>query len=387
MPKNIVICCDGTGNEIEDNLSNVLKLFRVLQRNTKQLIYYHPGVGTISSSSSWSRFKNKLKAVFGLVTGFGLDDNVLDAYRFLIQNYKAGDQVYLFGFSRGAYTVRVLAGFINLVGLLRPEQENLASYALTAYKQSSEDHDLNIAWRFQEVSDAQRLTIRFMGVWDTVGSVIVPRPDRLFVPTLQHLPYTHQNPCVQVFRHAMAIDERRRMFRLYDWHEPQKFKTNPFLDNDDADEQDIKQRWFSGVHSDIGGGYPESDSGAAKIPLRWMIDEATEHGLQIKKTMYKRLVLGQNPKNSKRQYVAPDPHAGLHNSMNWAWNILEWIPKSVKWREWPQRKSVLGVYLPRSEPRLIAADANIDPSVAERQADKNTQPAYSPVNLPDHTEQ
>ncbi len=110
MPKSIIICCDGTGNEIKENESNVLKFYRLLLKNKKQVVFYDPGVGTISNSGAWSTFKSKSKGVLGLVTGFGLDKNVLDAYRFLIRNYEDGDDIYLFGFSRGAYTVRVLAG-------------------------------------------------------------------------------------------------------------------------------------------------------------------------------------------------------------------------------------------------------------------------------------
>jgi uncharacterized protein (DUF2235 family) len=382
MPKNIVICCDGTGNEIKENQSNVLKFYRILKKDDAQVCFYDPGVGTISDSGAWSAFKNKAKGVFGLATGWGLDANVLDAYRFLARNYHDGDNVYLFGFSRGAYTIRVLAGFINLVGLLEPEQEHLSSYALTAYKQASTSDDFKIAWRVQEVLETRRITIRFMGCWDTVGSVIIPRPDRFYLPSLESLPYTLQNPCVQVFRHAIAIDERRRMFRLSKWEEPQKFKTNPFVKDEDAEEQDVKQVWFAGVHSDIGGGYPESESGAAKFPLNWMVDEARQHGLVYREQLVKRLVRGENPSNSTRNYVSPDPKAALHDSMGWAWSVLEWLPKSAKRRVWPARPTVLGWYLPRAEPRLIPDGAEIDPSVWARRELSGPNAPYDPENLP-----
>lgn len=381
MDRNLIICCDGTGNEIKENQSNVLKFYRLIKKDSTQLGFYDPGVGTISDTSAWARFKNKAKGVFGLITGYGLDNNVLEAYRFLIRNYQEGDQIYLIGFSRGAYTVRVLAGFINMVGLLSANNENLCGYALTAYKQASDQNDFGIAWRFQEVMEARRVTIRFIGCWDTVGSVIVPRPDRWFVPSLEKLPYTKQNPCVQVFRHAMAIDERRRMFRLLQWEEGQKYKTNPFVEDEKAKEQDIKQVWFSGVHSDIGGGYSEFESGAAKIPLKWMIKEAEEHGIVFRTQMAARLVDGKNPKNSNRHYTPPDPNAALHNSMNWAWSTLEGLPKSSKLKEWKKRKSFLGIYLPWAEPRSIAVDAVVDPSAYDRTyycGDK----IYKPVNLP-----
>jgi uncharacterized protein (DUF2235 family) len=101
MPKNIVICCDGTGNEIGSNISNVLKLFRVLEKDAGQRVYYHPGIGTIGLESAWGRFKQKVRGVFGLATGAGLDDDTLAAYRFLCETYESGDRVWLFGFSRG----------------------------------------------------------------------------------------------------------------------------------------------------------------------------------------------------------------------------------------------------------------------------------------------
>jgi len=381
MPKKIVICCDGTGNEIKENQSNVLKFYRVLKESKNQIAFYDPGIGTISNSGSWASLKNKSKGVFGLATGYGLDANVLAAYRFLVRNYEKGDEVYLFGFSRGAHTVRVLAGFINLVGVLQRHQEHLSSYALTAYKQSSSKDKFEIAWRVQEVLDTHRVTIRFMGCWDTVASVIVPRPDRFYLPSFEALPFTKENPCVQVFRHAVAVDERRRMFRLARWNEPQMFKSNPFVEDENAEEQDIKQVWFAGVHSDIGGGYSEQESGAAKYPLGWMVDEAREHGLMFRETMVKRLVQGQNPKNvkagTKRDYAKPSPTSTLHDSMNWVWRIAEYLPKRKIWHDDPEMKKQSGYYFPRSERRYIPAESEIHLSVQERiNAEK-----YDPPNL------
>jgi uncharacterized protein (DUF2235 family) len=378
MSKNIVICCDGTGNQIEADLSNVLKLFRVVRKTEEQIVYYDPGVGTISSSGPWSRLKSNARGVLGLVTGYGLDENVLDAYKFLIDTYQEGDRVFMFGFSRGAYTIRVLGGFLKLVGLLERPQSNLCGYAITAYKKAAEDNDFEIAWRFERIATARRVPVAFMGVWDTVSSVIVPRPDRLYIPSLQVLPYTKTNPLVETFRQAIAIDERRRMFRIYRWVEPQQYKPNPF-DPGEAPAQDIKQVWFAGVHGDIGGGYAEIESGAAKFPLKWMIDEAVTHGLRINKAMYNHLVLGRPRKGGSRNYVAPHAGAKLHNSMTPGWMPFEALPKAVKWRDWPERKSLLGVYLPLCEPRHIDDGALIHHSVFER---LERVPAYRPVNVP-----
>lgn len=388
MPKKIVICCDGTGNEIKENQSNVLKFYRVLKESPDQIGFYDPGVGTISNSGAWSKFKNKAKGVFGLATGNGLDNNVLDAYRFLVRNYNHAkeledrDEIFLFGFSRGAHTVRVLAGFINMVGILHPHQEHLASYALTAYKQSSSKDEFDIAWRVQEVLDTQRPIIRFMGCWDTVASVIVPRPDRFYIPALESLPYTHTNPCVKSFRQACAIDEKRRMFRLSRWNDPQPFKEHPFVKPDAAGDQDIRQVWFAGVHGDVGGGYPEQVSGAAKYPLEWMVEEAEAAGLVFRDEMVKRLVRGENRKDvekgSKRDYAKPSPVAQLHDSMTWAWKALEYLPKKKKHHDDPAEKEKGGWYIPLKERRYIPDDAIIHPSVLERHLQ---DPDYDPPNL------
>src|SRR5580765_2075137 len=141
--RNIIICCDGTGNEISENISNVLKLYRCLRKTERteprQLVFYDPGVGTLSRPAPWRELWQDFKAIWGLATGYGLDDNVLAAYAFLVHNWREGDQIYLFGFSRGAYTVRVLAGLIHKVGLIAPEQVNLAGSGQIAYKQFSTD--------------------------------------------------------------------------------------------------------------------------------------------------------------------------------------------------------------------------------------------------------
>ena len=379
MPKNIVICCDGTGNEIEGNLSNVLKLYRIACRDPEQRVYYDPGIGTIGQQDEWSRLKQNTKTVFGLATGYGLDDNILNAYRFLAHQYDSQDDIYLFGFSRGAYTVRALAGFLYLIGLLHPDQLNIAGYALAAYKRASEQDDFSIAWRFRRIVNARAVTIKFLGVWDTVASVLVPRKDRLYVPSLLTLPYTRTNPSVRIFRQAVAIDERRRMFRLNRWTEPQQFVPNPFAKPDLPLLQDIKQVWFAGVHADIGGGYPEAQSALSKFPLDWMIGEARVAGLRVDTAMCNHLVLGHERKGSRRVYVAPDPNGCLHDSMTAGWQMLELFPKRVKWREWPECRSVAGWYLPTAEPRLIPEGARIHWSVIAR---KEANARYRPPNLP-----
>lgn len=355
MPKNVVICCDGTGNEVNENISNVLKLFRIAEKSDRQVVFYDPGVGTISSGDAWARMRNGAYRVFALATGHGIDANVLDAYRFLVDTFEEGDDVFLFGFSRGAYTIRVLAGFLRMVGLVERPQRNLCEYALTAYKKAARQDEFEIAWRFERVIATRRVPIRFIGVWDTVSSIFVPRPDRFHIPSLQHLPYTKTNSYVRTFRHALAIDERRRMFRPDIWTDPQEYRPNPFSKGP-APMQDIRQVWFAGFHSDVGGGYPEEESGLAKFPLQWMLDEARANGLLLKKVTYDHLVLGRREGGSLR-YVPPDVAGCAHDSMKWWWRIIDWLPGR----------------------RAIASGARVHQSVLERM---RAVPAYRPANLP-----
>ncbi|MBN8973922.1 MAG: DUF2235 domain-containing protein [Rhizobiales bacterium] len=405
--KNIVVCCDGTGNEIGENISNVLKLYRVLRKTGKtqphQVAFYDPGVGTLARPDPWTKLKQDAITVLGLATGYGLDDNVLAAYEFLINQYEEGDKIYLFGFSRGAYTVRVLAGLIHRIGLLSPQQINLAGAALTAYKQVGSMSDPGVsptdtsngfgdsgqptpltkddrASQFARIVSARWPTIEFVGVWDTVASVIVPRPDRFYVFSLQTLANTRNNPSVRVFRQAIAIDERRRMFRLDPWDEPQTFMHNRFSATNNAEPQDALQVWFSGVHADIGGGYSEEESGLSKFPLIWMIDEAVKHGLAVDPRAVHQLAWGVQRKGSPFGYVGPDIMRDPHDSMSSVWRLLEWWPKNDRYKEWSARKSFLGRYFPLAEPRFIQPGAFIHQSVIDRMA---AVPNYRPENLPE----
>jgi len=372
--RNLVLLCDGTSNEVKLDLTNVLKLYRILAKSEAQIVFYDPGIGTVGLDDDWGPLRQSLESLFGLATGWGLDDNILDAYVFLCRNWRAEDRIFLFGFSRGAYTARALAGLIYLVGILRPEQVNLARYALTAYKPSANENTLEIGWRFQRVMEGRRASIHFLGVWDTVASVIVPRRDRCYVPGLRFLPHTKNNPAVRAFRQAAAIDERRSMFRLYPWGEDRIFAPDPF--GPPGVPQDEKTVWFAGDHSDVGGGYPEIESQAAKFPLAWMVREAAAQGLAVNSSMFMHLALGESLSTGRRTYVAPDPHGPLHKSMTGFWPLLEIIPKRSKWRRWP-RTGGHGVYLPLAEPRKIDEGAFLHHSVVERLG-----PDYQPRNLP-----
>ena len=375
-PRNLVVMLDGTGNELGRNLSNVLKLYRIAKKNEQQLIYYDPGVGTIGEPGAWRRLRQNTRKVFGLITGWGLDENVLEAYSWLCKTWQEGDRIWLMGFSRGAWTARVLGGLIHMIGLLRPEQLNMCGYAMVAYKKSSEKNDLSIAWHFARVSSARRAPIHFVGVWDTVASVIVPRWDRL-IPSLETLPYTEQNPSVRTFRHALAIDERRRMFRATRWKPGQKFIENPFSKSKKPD-QDALEMWFAGVHSDVGGGFPEEESGLSKFPLIWMTEQAKAQGLLVDTAMFNHLARGKDRKGSKHKYEPADATAKRHNSLTLWWWPLEILPKWWKLRE-TRKWWLLGFYLPLGERRKIAAGDEFHPSVAARAA---ADIGYKPPNVP-----
>lgn len=396
MAKNIVLCCDGTGNEIGVTISNVLKLFRVAEKSDVQRIWYNAGVGTIGQQNPWTRLVQKTRGVFGLATGLGLDDHVLAAYRFLCETHREGDRIFLFGFSRGAYTVRALAAFVHVMGLMRPDQLNLAGYAWTAFKRasakdpakatpatprSSDETDLSPleqAWHFNRVVGGQPVSIHFIGVWDTVASVIVPRFEQLSL-SLQTLRFTRTNPSVRIFRQAIAIDEKRRMFRLNAWTEPQPFHVNPFDRASDI-AQDIRQVWFAGVHADIGGGYPEAQSGLSKYPLAWMIEEAVAAGLRVNRAMVNHLVHGKPRTGSNHHYQPPDFKGPLHRSLTVGWWPLEILPKRAKWRE-ARRWAFLGLYIPFGEPRVIPKGASVHVSAGQR---RGAGIGYDPVNWPGH---
>jgi uncharacterized protein (DUF2235 family) len=374
-------------------------------------VFYDPGVGTLARPNPWKKLVQDASAIFGLATGYGLDDNVLSSYEFIVDNYADGDAIYLFGFSRGAYTVRVLAGLIHKIGLISKQQVNLAGSGLTAYKQFSSDNpngglDLrqftdggavdpgpaskeDQAAQYARILSVKWPTIKFVGVWDTVASVIVPRPDRFYRPSLQVLAFVHRNPSVEIFRHAISIDERRRLFRLQRWEEGGKFWPSRFAPEDKWKDQDSLQVWFAGVHADIGGGYPELQSALSKYPLLWMIEEAVKCGLKVDRRTVNQLGWGRQRKNSPFSYVKPDflPEPGKpasagwqpHNSMNAGWRVLEYVPKKDTYKEWPARKSTLGFYIPDAEPRVIPEDALIHESAIEKIAQ---DPNYKPVNIP-----
>lgn len=374
MARKIVVLMDGTSNEIHADRSNILRLYGTLKKSDRQVVYYDPGIGTFGGDFPLSKYYGETKEFLQRTLGWGLDDNVKEAYRFLAETCSRGtgaeaDEIYLFGFSRGAYSVRVLAGFLRAFGLMDKRNLNLLDHAYRAYKAISDEDsqraDRNAAkgeaepdYRsfeeirlYERVLSPTRVPIRFMGVFDTVSSVI--EHGRIGWRLRKHA-FTHNNSMVEIVRHAVATDERRCMFRPDLWTPGQSYAPNPFAMHIAAP-QNFKEVWFPGVHGDVGGGYPEASSHLAKIPLVWMIREAAGAGLEFNTATVNRLVLGKQGKRPHK-YVPPDPLARAHESMTFGWELLEYLPQRAR----PDSigPSVLGWYLPLKEPRLIPEGAH-----------------------------
>jgi uncharacterized protein (DUF2235 family) len=354
MPKNIIICCDGTGNEFGRSNSNVVKLYSVLQRDDAQIAYYHPGVGTMGARNALSQIGKLWTKLIGLAFGYGISDNVADAYQFLMRNYQPGDQVFVFGFSRGAYTARALCGVLRGAGLLTVGNEGLIPYALRMLK--SKHLDFEVMGRFK-YTFSRPCIVHFVGVWDTVSSVG-------WVYNAVRFPFTNagKNPEMKIIRHAISIDERRAFFRQ-----------NLFGDPHDST-QDVKEVWFAGVHSDVGGSYAEAESQLSKVALRWMLCEAEGAGLRIDQQK-KQNIFGADPR-----YVAPDRlTANQHESLKGAWWIAELWPKiaHVKGADGSWKRHVR---LNLGRRRWIAPNSVVHDSVQQRLASPTLK--YRPPNLP-----
>ncbi|GAB4181388.1 MAG: DUF2235 domain-containing protein [Wenzhouxiangellaceae bacterium] len=359
MAKNIVICLDGTGNQFKEHNSNIVKLYRVLVKNRDQQAYYDAGVGTLADPQYKTPIKKRLNKALGLAFGYGIIRNVEEAYQYLMAHYQPGDRVFIFGFSRGAYTARVLAGLLHACGLLEDGNQSLLPYAMKLYRSGKrrfwlfgkkQSPDFRVLAKFKKTF-CRPVDIHFLGLFDAVSTF-----GFIYSPTF--LPFTTNNPSVNTIRHAMAIDEKRSFFQPMPWGDRH------------ADRQDIKEVWFAGVHSDVGGGYPEAESQLAKIALKWMLDQATsaEHRLQVDDNAVQRYVLGKQGGG----YIGPDHRADHHQSLKGAWWLAQYIPRSV----WLVEEKKTGIRFPKQKRDIPAGEA-LHQSVYDRIADTD----YAPVNL------
>ncbi|MBW6390714.1 DUF2235 domain-containing protein [Billgrantia antri] len=287
--KRIVICADGTWQRPEsDDPTHVLRLARGIasgcDTDTKQVVYYDWGIGTECNS------------IRSGTSGTGIDKGIMDCYRFIVHNYEPGDQLFLFGFSRGAYTVRSLAGLIRNCGVLLRLYADRIPEAYQLYRQrsrnSAPDADTSINFR-RAYAVADRTEIEFIGVWDTVGAFGIPAPFLGTLGTERYLFHdTEPSNIIRHARHAVSIDENRQDF------EPTLWSAKPGID--------LKQVWFAGVHTDIGGGYPQHELG--DCAGKWIANEAERFGL----TFEPHFLASMNPSHSGRQH---DEYKGFYKIM------------------------------------------------------------------------
>jgi uncharacterized protein (DUF2235 family) len=320
-PRNrtLVVCLDGTGDQFDNDNSNVVNFVACLKKDdTSQVTYYQSGIGTYDSNG----LSNGFSAVVDMAIGSELGTHVKDAYRFLMQNYREGDKICLLGFSRGSYTVRCLAGMLHKVGLLPAHNRAQISFAYDFFKDDSEE-GFRMSKDFKKTF-CTNVHVYFVGVWDCVASVgFIPRK----------LPFSKTpTSTISYFRHAMALDEHRAKFKVSQWQHrdpnaaieevknlPKNntektlkvgrirkvlgscFRFNdpdgPEVSQNDKDQEtleyqfnhednsihdhlptDVKEVWFAGAHADVGGGSELNHKRhmLSRIPLRWMIRQCFE---------------------------------------------------------------------------------------------------------------
>lgn len=264
MPKNIVIFSDGTGQKggSEKN-TNVYKLFNMIEDRTyRQIAFYDPGVGT-----DW-------RLVTGNISGRGITKNIKQCYEFIFNNFNAGDQIYLFGFSRGAATVRSLSAFIHMFGILPHSRKDLIKEAYNIYKIKDTEERNKEAKDLISKHHTMWTKVKVLGVWDTVDALGIPNEtlDVIInkIPIFRHRFHNFKlSESVENAYHALSIDEERLTFHPVLW------------DKETLPGQNMKQIWFCGVHTDVGGGYEERT--LSDIPLMWMVEMSMNNGLLIYK--------------------------------------------------------------------------------------------------------
>jgi len=310
--KRLIVCCDGTWNsaEQEDNgvsaPTNVVKIYNAIadvdSEGVRQEKYYHPGVG--------GEDIGPVDAVLGGAVGLGLGRHIRSAYHWLGNNYEEGDEIYLFGFSRGAFTVRSLGGMLSrgLLDLHYIPSKNSWSRVKKVYDEGYRNKDASLDdwadpdWAF--FHNREEMPIHFIGVWDTVGALGVPDDLEIFNIFDDKKKWQFHDTSlggnVKHARHAMAIDEMRSCFCVTRWenaiHHP-----------------DAVELWFPGVHSDVGGGYAECD--LSNGALKWMITESGSAGLGFRDTI--------------AQTIQTNPSGVMHNSYRGAFAKLRSRPRNI----------------------------------------------------------
>lgn len=272
--KRIVICADGTWNmrdQVDEETgkrrpTNVTKVARAVRsrdsRGVDQVVFYHDGLGT----------RGAMDKLTGGAFGTGIEDNVRNLYRSILYNHEPDDELYFFGFSRGAFTVRTLAGFMNFVGLIEKEGDYYVPEIYDCYEKNCGEGTAEWKKAFRNIKDRTACPpIRFIGVWDTVGALGAPGVIGKVASVFGGNKYTYHdvglNERIQNAYHALAIDERRKPFAPTLWSKPAGWTGK------------VEQAWFPGVHSNVGGGY--KPDGLANEALHWIVSKAEALGLEI----------------------------------------------------------------------------------------------------------
>lgn len=326
--RRLVVCTDGTWNKPDEDdhgvpaPTNVVKMQRAIKavdsQGVTQIVYYHSGVGT----------GDKFDQILGGAFGEGIDRNILECYEFIVNNYHPGDQLYFFGFSRGAYTARSLAGLIRNSGVVKQKFAGMAKEAFSMYRDRDPakhpNSDLGKTFR---ASFSNEVDIDCIGVWDTVGALGVPLGifDRLNHTRFAFHDVTLSAHIRNAF-HALAIDERRGPFAPTLWTQPKE----------DAEQKRnwLEQAWFAGVHSNVGGGY--SEAGLSDIALKWMVNRVKAHpGTPDSTTL-------EFDDDYLTQLTAPNEFARLYDSMTTTFRALGEVERQIdRDREANERLGVL----------------------------------------------
>ncbi len=293
--KRIAIFCDGTWNtpdKQEDGKrcqTNVVKMANALSTRsadgTVQKLYYEIGIGAEGSP---------LKKVYDGATGTGISANILQAYAFIMNNFEIGDELFLFGFSRGAFTVRSLSGLIRNSGILDIRNADKIGKAYELYRSRHPTYHPKSeeATLFRKTFAVEESTkIKFIGVWDTVGALGNPLFLHGITSGRNEFHDTDLSSKIENAFHALAIDEKRSNFKAALWHQ------QPGVTG-----QTLEQVWFAGVHSDVGGGYAET--ALSDIPLQWMLEKARSCNLSFEPLE-----------------LHPDPMGLKHESMTWYYKL------------------------------------------------------------------
>ncbi|KAF8799361.1 hypothetical protein BYT27DRAFT_7120961 [Phlegmacium glaucopus] len=376
-PRSLVLCFDGSASKYDTKNTNVVKLFALLKKDCEeQLTYYQAGIGTWFQPGVVSPIFEWGAKILDLAFAWYLDAHVLEGYNFLMQNYNLGDKIYIFGFSRGAYTARALAGLLYKVGILPRDNISQVSFGYDLYKRTDAE-GLRLCAGFKQTY-CQAVTIEFMGVWDTVSSV--------GVLSSRTLPFTNSNSAIRVFRHALSLDEHRTKFRPNYYHrsaprppatkldlehatsmkasssstpsvteqaevEKKKRKFWSFLRSNSkqvkqsyamgAEEpEDVMEVWFSGCHSDVGGGVLSNDikQSLANITLRWMVRQVIASGYGVifdpSALLCANISLDSDPVTSEPA-DATDALEPLHDELqiDILWRLLEIFPFPYSWQD------------------------------------------------------